>query len=56
MRDFQDFIARENIRRYKQKLSESVDEREQETLRQLLSDEEARFQQVQSCSRGTKSL
>ena len=48
MRDFQDFIARENIRRYKQKLSESVEEREQETLRRLLSDEEARIQQLQA--------
>ena len=42
-RAMQRFIARENIKRFREMLADTTDEQKRETLSQLLSDEEARL-------------
>lgn len=42
----QRFIALENIKRFKRILAETDDERKQETVRQLLAEEEARLREL----------
>ena len=43
----QRFIAHENIKRFRQQLVGCTDERERETLRQLLVAEEARLKELE---------
>lgn len=47
----QRFIARENVRRFRQQLESCTDERQSETLRQLLAAEEAKLNQLERTKR-----
>lgn len=42
------FIAEENVKRFKRQLKDCTDERQRETLRQLLIEEEARLRTLEN--------
>jgi hypothetical protein len=46
----QQFIALENIKRYRRILAETDDEHKRDTVRQLLADEEARLRQLMAAN------
>lgn len=47
----QRFIARENIKRFRQQLASCSDERQRETLRQLLAAEEGKLNELERAHR-----